>query len=142
MIFSHQRTDAKRIARFVRMVKFYRRFIPKAAELAAPLNELCIHGSTFVWGNKQPKAFVALKMAITPLPVLRMPDFSKPFIMQTIASSLPLGAVLSQEADTARQPVAFIFQILTEQEKKSSVYQLEGLAIVFTLDKWHFLDHT
>ena len=32
--------DAKGIARFVGMVNFYRRFIPNAAEIAAPLNEL------------------------------------------------------------------------------------------------------
>ena len=45
--------DAKGIARFVGMVNFYRRFIPNAAEIAAPLNELRKKGTKFVWSEKQ-----------------------------------------------------------------------------------------
>ena len=39
-------------------------------------------------------------------PVLRMPDFSKQFVLQTDASSAALGAVLSQIVDGAR-PVSY-----------------------------------
>ena len=107
------------------MVNFYRRFIPNAAEIAAPLNELRKKGTKFVWGERQQKAFETLKEAIISPPVLRMPDFSQPFILQTDASSVALGAVLSQVVDGARQPVAFISRTLTQQEQKSSVYELE-----------------
>ena len=63
-----------------------------------------------------------------------MPDFSEPFILQTDASSVALGAVLSQVVDGARQPVAFISRTLTQQERKLSVYELECLAVVYALD--------
>ena len=86
--------DAKGIARFVDMVNFYRRFIPNIAEIAAPLNELRKKGAKFTWGESQQKAFHTLKEAIISPPVLRTPDFSKPFILQTDASSVALGAVL------------------------------------------------
>ena len=105
------------------MVNFYRRFIPIIAEIAAPLNELMKKGAKFTWGENQQKAFNTLKEAIITPPVLRMPDFSKPFILQTDASSVALGAVLSQVVDDARQPVAFISRTLTQQERKSSVYE-------------------
>ena len=68
-------------------------------------------------GGKQQIAFEALKEAIMSPPVLRMPDFSKQFILQTDASSVALGAVLPQVVDGARQPVAFISRTLTQQEK-------------------------
>ena len=42
--------DAKGIARFVGMINFYRRFIPNAAEIAAPLNELRKKGNQIRMG--------------------------------------------------------------------------------------------
>ena len=100
--------DAKGVARFVGMVNFYRRFIPGAAEIAAPLNSLRKKGAKFVWGDEQQRAFEILKESILSPPMLRMPDFTKPFILQSDASSVAIGAVLSQEVDGARQPVAFV----------------------------------
>ena len=52
--------DAKGIARFVGMVNFYRRFIPNAAEIAAPLNELRKKGARFVWGKNNRKPLIPL----------------------------------------------------------------------------------
>jgi len=54
-----------------------------------------------------------------------MDDFSKPFILQTDASGVALGAVLSQELDGVRQPVAYASRTLSHQERKaSSIYEL------------------
>lgn len=72
-------------------------------------------------------------------PVLRMADFNLPFVLQTDASSLAIGAVLSQEIDGERQPVAFASRTLTNQERKSSTYGLECLAVVFGMDKLRWL---
>ena len=130
------------MARFVGMVNFYRRFIPGAAEIAAPLNSLRKKGAKFVWGDEQQRAFETLKESILSPPVLRMPDFTKPFFLQSDASSVAIGAVLSQEVDGAWQPVAFVSRTLTDTEKKSSVYELVCLAVVFALDKFRrYLEH-
>ena len=51
------------------MVNVYRRFIPNAAEIAAPLNELRKKGAKFTWGDSQQKAFDTLKEAIISPPV-------------------------------------------------------------------------
>lgn len=47
-----------------------------------------------------------LKEAITSLPVLRMPDFPQPFVLQMDASSVAFWAVLIDS--WARQPIVFI----------------------------------
>lgn len=135
--------DGKGVARFVGMVNFYRRFIPNAAELCAPLNNLRRKGVKFVWGPEQETAFRRLKEAIMSPPVLRMPDFNKQFVLQTDASSVAVAAVLSQEVDGYRQPVGFASRTLTDCEKKSSIYELECLAVVFGVDKFRrFLEHS
>ncbi|URQ09129.1 replicase [Halyomorpha halys erranti-like virus 1] len=135
--------DAKGVARFVGMVNFFSKFIPKFSQIAAPLNQLRKKGCKFFWGEEQQKAFEALKLAIISPPVLRMPDFDREFILQTDASSCALGAVLLQDVDGIRQPIAYASRSLTPGEKKaSSAYELECLAVVFGIEKFRqYLEH-
>jgi hypothetical protein len=72
-----------------------------------------------------------------------MDDFGKRFILQTDASGVALGAVLSQENDGFRQPIAFASRTLTNQERRaSSTYKLECLAVLFGMEKFRkYLEH-
>jgi len=66
-----------------------------------------------------------------------MADFSKQFTLQTDASGVALGAVLSQEIDGVRQPVAYASRTLSHQERKaSSIYELGCLAVLFGTEKF------
>jgi hypothetical protein len=76
--------DTRSISRFISMVNFYHKFIPRLADVAAPLNALRKKSVKFVWEKEQQEAFEALKQAISQPPVLRMADFSKTFILQTV----------------------------------------------------------
>jgi hypothetical protein len=94
-------------------------------------------------GSVTKDAFEALKQAISQPPVLRMADFSEQFILQTDASSVALGAVLSQERDGVRQPIAHASRTLSAQERKaSSIYKLECLAVLFATEKFRkYIEH-
>jgi hypothetical protein len=135
--------DAKAISRFIGMVNFYHKFIPRLAEVAAPLNALHKKGVKFTWAKQQQEAFDTLKRAIAQPPVLRMADFGKQFIVQTDASGVALGAVLSQEIDGVRLPIAYASRMLTAQERKAvSVYELECLAVLFGMEKFRkYIEH-
>lgn len=134
--------DAKGIARFIGMINFYSKFIPRFAERAAPLNSLRRKGAKFVWGTAQQSAFDDLKTCIIHPPVLRTPDFNKEFILQTDGSSIALGAVLLQEVDGVRMPIAYASRTLTEQERKYCAYEIECLGVLFGCDKFRvFLEH-
>jgi hypothetical protein len=124
------------------MVNFYK-FIPRLADVAAPLNALRKRGVKFMWGQEQQEAFDALKQAISQPPVLRMADFSEKFILQTDASGVALGAFLSQEREGVRQPIAYTSRTLRAQERKaSSTYELESLAVLFGTEKFRkYIEH-
>ena len=63
-------------------------------------------------------------------PVLKGPDFNKPFILQTDASERGIGAVLSQlDENQEEHPIAFFSKKLLSREEKFSTIEKECLAI-------------
>ena len=70
-------------------------------------------------------------------PVLKVVEPDKPYILQTDASELGLGAVLSQLKDGEEHPVAFVSRKLLPREKNYSVIEKECLAIVWSLQMFY-----
>ena len=62
--------------------------------ISRPLTQLLTKGTPFVWTPVTDKAFQILKQALIEAPVLAIPDFAKPFILETNACDQGLGAVL------------------------------------------------
>ncbi|CAF1445403.1 unnamed protein product [Rotaria sordida] len=120
------------------MVGFYRKFIPRFAQISAPLNKFTRKGFPFIWTEAEQLSFDQLKAAITSPTVLILPDPSQSYIIRTDASRVGIGAVLLQKQppdsnDTSTtsiyKPVAFASRSLTTAEKKYSAIELEALAI-------------
>jgi len=135
--------DTRGISRFIGMVNFYHKFMPRLAGVAAPLNAMRKKGVKFTWGQEQQQAFEALKQAISQPPALRMADFSEKFILQTDTNGVALGAVLSEERDGVRQLTAYASRTLSTQERKAlSTYKLECLAVLFgTEEVRKYIEH-
>ncbi|KAI5152822.1 hypothetical protein ENBRE01_3035 [Enteropsectra breve] len=65
---------------------------------------------------------------------LTLPDYNKPFVLTTDASSKGLSGILGQkQSNKSEQPIAFYSKSLTEAQQKYSATQLELLAIIETL---------
>ena len=76
------------------------------------------------------EAFNTLKMKCMTAPVLAFADFKKPFLQETDASSLSLGAMLSQKQDDDKYHlVAYASQDLMGGDKKYHSSKLEFLAL-------------
>ena len=60
-------------------------------------------------GTECATGFEHQKMALCSSPVFKSPEFDEPFILQTDASDMDLGAVLSQvTAEGDDRPIAYI----------------------------------
>ncbi|XP_058734067.1 uncharacterized protein LOC131605768 [Vicia villosa] len=116
---------------FLGLTGFYRRFVKDYATLAAPLTDL-LRSTTFTWSTEATRAFTELKHKMTDMPVLALPDFTKEFTIETDASGVAIGAVLSQEG----HPIAFFSKKLCPRMQASSVYVREMLAITEAVKKW------
>ena len=80
------------------------------------------------------EAFNRLKTLLTEAPVLAFPDFSCDFRLETDASGLGLGAVLSQEqADGTTRPIAYASRTLQLHERNFSATEMEALGVVWAV---------
>ena len=69
---------------------------------------------------------------MTSAPVLHLPDFDRPFCIETDASDLGIGTVLLQDA----HPIAFFSKKLGPRRRSASTYHKELYAIVEAVQKW------
>ena len=79
------------------LCNYYNSFIPAYSVTVEPLIRLTKKGIAFVWREEQQEAFDTLKSALLSAPLLRHPDFSKRFYVQTDACGYGLGTVLTQQ---------------------------------------------
>lgn len=124
--------DIKQLRSFLGLTGYYRKFVRNFALLARPLTDLLKKGALFVWTVQHQGAFEALQQALSSAPVLALPDFSKPFQIQTNASDTGVGAVLLQDG----HPIAFVSKALGPRTRGLSTYEKEALAIMVAVDQW------
>ncbi|XP_076069698.1 uncharacterized protein LOC143041570 [Oratosquilla oratoria] len=126
----------KALMRFLGMAGYYRRFCPNFAEAALPLTKLTSGSVPYKWTQNCQAAFEHLKAMLTRDPVLRSPDFTKPFVLHTDASDVAIGAVLLQENTDTLHPVAYFSAKLDVHQLNYSTVEKELLAIVAAIKKF------
>lgn len=121
----------KEVRRFLGATGFFRKHIEGYANIAAPLHLLLKKGQRWKWEEDQQQAFVKLKEKLAKAPVLKQPDFTRPFELHTDASSLALGAVLLQRDDQgAPHAIAYYSRKLRDPETRYPAIDCEALAVV------------
>ena len=88
--------STKEVQQFLGFSSYYRRFVQNYAAIAKPLHRLTERPSKFVWTTECQTAFDELRSRLVSPPILAHPDFSRPFILDTDASDIGIGSVLSQ----------------------------------------------
>jgi hypothetical protein len=121
------------LQRFMGLIQYLSKFIPKLSEKAAPLRALMKKNATWSWNRGHQVAFQELKEECSKQPTLRYYDVSKPVRISADNSKSGLGAVCLQEG----QPVAYASRALSPAQERYAQIEKELLAIVFACEKFH-----
>ena len=127
----------KEVRSFLGLCSYYRRFVKNFADIAAPMYQLTQRDAVFDWNLACEDAFVSLKQALVHPPILCYPSEDATFVLDTDASNVGLGAVLSQVQDGKERVVAYFSKSLSPAERRYCVTRRELLAIISSVKHFH-----
>jgi len=117
---------------FLGFCGYYRKFIKNYADIVAPLESICCKGtkrSPIKWTKEASEAFEHLKLLLTSSPILAFPSRKGRFILDTDASSIATGAVLSQIQEGQEKVIAYASNKLSKSEQQYCTTRKELLAV-------------
>jgi len=126
-----QPRSVRAVRGFLGLAGYYRKFVHDYGVIAAPLTAL-LKKEGFSWTDEATAAFQALKAAVTSAPVLALPDFTKPFIVECDASTHGFGAVLLQE----NHPIAYFSRPVAPRHRSLAAYERELIGLVHAVRHW------
>ena len=103
---------------FLGLAGYYRKMIPHFAQLAAPLNALLKKDTKFLWDLDCQRGFDALKAKLMEEPIMAYPKAGCPYILDTDASNVAAGAVLSQVQDGKEHVIAYWSRAWSPSQKE------------------------
>ncbi|OWZ06164.1 Retrotransposable element [Phytophthora megakarya] len=113
--------------------RYYRKFIE-----ATWVNRSAIDDTTYLgcWTEAQEFAFERIKFLLTTKPLLKYPDFGREFRLVTDASTVGLGACLTQDFGHGWQPIAFASKVYSHAESNYSITEPECLAVAWAVKQF------
>jgi len=129
----------QQVRSLLRLINFYRRYIPDCATLICLLTDLTRSRAPnrVEWGDKQEAAITKVKGVLSKEPILKLPDLHKEFTLQTDASDVGIGACLLQQHEGVKHPIVYASKKLLGRERNYPVGEREALAIVWAVQKMH-----
>ncbi|QRW26583.1 Retrotransposable element Tf2 protein [Rhizoctonia solani] len=130
----------KQTQAFLGFVNYLWRFIPNFSSVAHPLHNLTKKETPWSWGNLEDHAFQELKSLVTKAPVLIHLNPELPYYLETDASGVAMGAILSQQGeDNCLHLVAYMSKSFSGAKANYDTHDKELLAIIKALEEWHIL---
>ncbi len=125
-------TTISKLRGFLGVVGFFRKYIQGFGQITKPLNDMISSKFGNCWTLERNAAWKELKKQLTEAPILRHPDFTRPFILYTDVSKKGVGAILAQHDEEAKADyvVEYFSRSLGQTQEHWSATDLECLAIV------------
>ena len=128
--------DVSELVSFLGAVNYYRKYLPDLATVINPLENLRKKGVKWTWGKEERKSYEMLRKMLASKRVLMFYNDGLPLILETDASGVGLGAVMSHRCVNGDvRPVEYISKTLTKSEKNYSQIEKEALSIIWAVKR-------
>lgn len=130
--------NQKETRAFLGLAGYYRSYVPDYGDVAEPLVRLTDAKAEFKWTPSCQQAFEELKRRLTSAPLLAYPNREGQFILDTDASDVAIGAVLSQSQGEEEKVIAYGSKALSREERNYCVTRRELLAVVHFIEAYRY----
>ena len=130
--------NAKQVKQFLGLVGYYRKFVPRFADISRILTKLTCKDQEFKWTPECDKCFHMLKDYLQEAPILRYPDPAASYTLYTDASKYPYAGVLTQRQDDMDHPVAYVSGLFRGSQLNWAALTKEAYAIYMSVKKLSF----
>ena len=138
--------DVKEIKQFIGLTGYYRKFVPRFADISRPLTALMKKDTKFEWSPACQRSFNLLKETLCCEPILKYADTSKPYTLYTDASKYGWAGVLTQKhttvidgkSHTTDHPVTFVSGLFRGSQLNWAALTKEAFAIYMSVKKLSF----
>ena len=138
--------NAKEIKQFLGLTGYYRKFVPRFADISRPLTTLTKKDQKFDWTPACQKSFDLLKETLCSEPILKYADTSKPYTLYTDASKFGWAGVLTLshttvidgKSSTTDHPVTFVSGLFRGSQLNWAALTKEAFAIYMSVKKLSF----
>ena len=139
-------SSMKEIKQFLGLTGYYRKFVPRFADISRPLTTLTKKDTKFKWTPACQKSFELLKEKLCGEPILKYADTSKPYTLYTDASKFGWAGVLTQphtteidgKSTTTDHPVTFVSGLFRGSKLNWAALTKEAFAIYMSVKKLSF----
>ena len=136
----------KEIKQFLGLTGYYRKFVPRFADISRPLTQLIRKETPFNWTPECQKSFELLKSYLYGEPILKYADTSEPYTLYTDASKYGWAGVQTQshttdidgKSVTTDHPVAFVSGLFRGSQFNWAALMKEAFAIYMSVKKLSF----
>ena len=138
--------NAKETKQFLGLTGYYRKFVPRFADISRPLTTLTKKDKKFECTPVCQKSFEILKETLCGEPVLKYADINRPYSLYIDASKFSWAGVLTQshttvidgKSTTTDHPVAFVSGLFRGSQLNWATLMKEAFAIYMSVKKLSF----
>ena len=103
--------NLKEVKQFLGLVGYYRKFVPRFADISRVLTHLTKKHIEFKWTPEFENYFQILKEFLQQAPILKYPDPQASYTLYTDASKYTYAGILTQQTDGTDHPITYISRL-------------------------------
>ena len=139
-------TTPKEVKQFLGLIGYYRKFVPRFADISRALTSLTKKNVEFKWTEQCQKSFELLKEALMKEPILKYPDPYEEYILYTDASKYAWAGVLTQEYKydedskkiSINHPITYVSRLFKGSQLNWAALTKEAYAIYVCIKKLNY----
>ena len=130
--------NPEEVKQFLRLVGYYRKFVPRFADISGVLTHLTKKDVEFKWTPECENCFQILQEFLQQAPILRYPDPQASYTLYTDASKYAYAGVLTQHNNGMDHPITYVSGLFRGSQLNWATLTKEAYAIYMSVKKLSF----